>query len=72
MAADEPTTRLFGIRIYPEEGPPAIVALLATSASEAEKIARERAEGLVEGLSEAPAIVRECSEDDETVLVTFQ
>jgi hypothetical protein len=72
MAADEPTTRLFGIRIYPEEGPPVIVALLATSASEAEQIARERAEGLVEGMSEASATVQRCSEDDETVLVTFQ
>jgi len=67
MAVDEPAKRLFGIRIYPEAAPHVIVALLGTSASEAEKSARGRT-----GLSDAPAIVRECPEDDEAIVVTFR
>lgn len=65
MAVDEPKKRLFCIRIHPQVGPHAIVALLATSASEAETIARARS-----GLSGAPASVFECPED-EAILVTF-
>jgi len=67
MAVDEPTKRLFGIRIYPESAPHVILAFLATSANEAEKIARERT-GFAE--SDAPATVRECHEDG--ILVTFR
>jgi len=66
MPTGETKQRLFGIRIYPDSGPPMMVALLATSVSEAEKRAREKT-----GLVAAPATVRECGEG-EHVLVTFR
>jgi hypothetical protein len=66
----EPTKRLFGVRIHPESAPHIIVALLATSESEAESIARGRAGFLDE--SDAPVTVRECPPEDEAILVTFK
>jgi hypothetical protein len=65
MVVDKSTKRLFCVRIYPVSGPHAIVALFATSANEAETIARGKT-----NLSAAPASVFECRED-ETILVTF-
>lgn len=67
---DEPTKRLFGVRIYPESGPHVILALLAASADEAENIARGRAG--FSNASDAPATVRECPPEDEAILVTFK
>jgi hypothetical protein len=69
MAVDETKKRLFGIRIYPESAPHVMLALLAASESEAEKIARERT-GFAAAAA-APATVRECPED-EAILVTFR
>lgn len=62
MAYDA-TKRLFCVRIHPELDPHAIVALLATSAAEAEAIARGKS-----GLSAAQTSVFEVSEGD-TILV---
>jgi len=66
MSDYEPTQRLFAVRIHPESEPHAIVVLLATSAEEAESIARERTRS-----ASAPATVHECAPDEVTV-VTFR
>lgn len=65
MAAEKRTKRLFGVRIHPKTSPHVMVALLATSAREAKKIATKKA-----GIAAAPVTVRECPEGD-VVLVTF-
>jgi hypothetical protein len=66
MTAYERTQRLYGVRLAPESGPHAMVALLATSESEAEQEARRAT-----SMPDAPATVRECAEG-EPVAVTFK
>jgi hypothetical protein len=66
MTANEQGKQLFGVRIYPESAPHVMMAILATSASEAEDMARERT-----GHRDAPATVRQCAED-EPILITFR
>lgn len=57
--------RLFCIRFHPTDAPPSIVGLLATSASEAEKLAQAKAKR-----TDAPVSVVEIP-DGEAMLVTF-
>ncbi len=57
--------RLFCIRLHPTSAPPSIVALLATSASEAERLARGAT-----GLATEQAYVFEVGEDSH-LIVTF-
>lgn len=56
---------LFCIRIHPASESHTIIALFATSASEAEIIAREKT-----GFSYAPISVFECS-DEDAIIVSF-
>jgi hypothetical protein len=65
---------LFSVRIHPESGSHVVIVLLAESEREAEEKARERAGLLADApdrtdLLAAPAVVRECSKEEEVVIV---
>ena len=57
---------LFAVRVHPENGPDSIVIRLASSAQEAEELAKGKA-----GLADAPATAYECP-TDEAILISFR
>ena len=63
MADSQITKRLFVVRIHPESAPHSIVTLLASSAQEAESVAREKT-----GAADAPATVTDCGSDDYSIV----
>jgi hypothetical protein len=65
MRSEQMTKKLYCVRLHPDDKPHAIIAMLADSENEAEKLARTKS-----GLATAPAVVREVP-DDDAVIVTF-
>ena len=57
---------LFAVRVHPENGPDSIVIRLASSAQEAEELAKGKA-----GLADAPATAYECPAD-EAIVISFR